>query len=92
MSNHRFAVFLAVIVGLGVATGYWLATLPKLAQQAVAGTLPSYRRMTKLRSGMTKTVSHTLRERRHRAAGQLEEGRVVRNLEEAVPPKMAGPD
>jgi hypothetical protein len=30
MSNHRFAVFLAVIVGLGVATGYWLATLPKL--------------------------------------------------------------
>jgi hypothetical protein len=30
MSNHRFVVFLAVIVGLGVATGYWLATLPKL--------------------------------------------------------------
>jgi hypothetical protein len=30
MSNHRFAVFLAVIVGLGVATGYGLATLPEL--------------------------------------------------------------
>jgi hypothetical protein len=59
MSNHRFVVFLAVIVGLGVATGYWLATLPKLESYQllnVAGLLYTFLAVVVLSEIATSSV------------------------------------
>jgi hypothetical protein len=59
MSNHRYAVFLAVIVGLGVATEYWLATLPKLESYQllnVAGLLYTFLAVVVLSEIATSSV------------------------------------